>query len=219
LLVIAILFVGLTIAGAIFQPSNPALGYYTSPFVLEFLLGAIVGHLMARGVLHRVPAPAIWIGSILALACVLLIGGWQGDGFGRTLTLGIPAAALLAFAVATELRGSLPRSLLLERLGNASYSIYLAHPFVLTGFKAIAKALHIPSDDPTIGAVGVVSAVAAAAIFGLIVYRFAEQPMLNVIRGLLQGNRASRFSFWSPRKPAGNEATPSNLNPAPKRST
>jgi peptidoglycan/LPS O-acetylase OafA/YrhL len=220
LLVIAILFVGLTIGGVIFKPSNPALGYYTSPFVLEFLLGGIVGHLMARGVLRCVPLQTIWIGSILATTCVLLIGGRQGDGFGRTLTMGLPAAALLAFAVATELRGSMPRLLLLERLGNASYSIYLAHPFVLTAFKAIGKALHVPSADPIVGAVGVVGAVTAAAIFGLIVYRFVEQPMLNAIRGLQRGNCASVSSLWSPRKPVGGEASSANLDPiAPKRST
>ena len=53
LAVIAVLFATLVTVGAILQPRNAALGYYTSPFVLEFLMGAVIGYLACNGALPQ----------------------------------------------------------------------------------------------------------------------------------------------------------------------
>lgn len=182
---IAVFFIGMVLVGVVF-PTNTALGYYTSPFLLEFLMGAVVGFLAWKGALRHLPMTIVWAGSVLALGCVLVIGGRQGDGFARILIFGLPAACLLAFGIAAELQGKIPKIGALEKLGNASYSIYLAHPFVLTGTKALAKALQVSTSSPITGVVVVIFAVTAAAIFGIAVYSWIEKPMLRLMRGLLQ---------------------------------
>jgi peptidoglycan/LPS O-acetylase OafA/YrhL len=184
LVAITLFFVALVLFGIAVEPTNAALGYYTSPFVLEFLMGAIVGYLTMRGVIARIPDKQALVGACLALACVLLLGGGQGDGLLRTLIFGVPAALLVVFAVSTEQHGTLVSSSLLRRLGDASYAIYLGHPFVLTGVKIGARALGYPVQDPLAGALGIVAAVAAAVCFGLLVYAVIERPMLRSLRGL-----------------------------------
>jgi exopolysaccharide production protein ExoZ len=186
LLAIAIFFFSMVSIGAVFEPKNAALGYYTNPFVLEFLMGTFVGYLACKGWLVRIPRAGVWAGTIAALACVFFLGGYQrGDSFERTLIFGIPAAALVAFAVATEMRGRVPKIALLRHLGDASYSIYLAHPFVLTGFKVVARTFHLPVADRLVGGVGIVLAVITTACFGYLIFIAVERPLLRIMRRAL----------------------------------
>jgi peptidoglycan/LPS O-acetylase OafA/YrhL len=112
-------------------------------------------------------------------------GNLLHNDFSRVLLFGLPAASILAFAVGMEARGHLPASKILDQLGNASYSIYLAHPFVLTGCKVLARATHFPSRDPVNGALGVIASTCAAAVVGYVVYRTIEKPTLDFMRKLL----------------------------------
>jgi peptidoglycan/LPS O-acetylase OafA/YrhL len=180
LAVISVLFTTLVVGGVVFEPRNAALGYYTSPFVLEFLMGAGVGYLACNGVLRQVGAGAAILSAGAAAALALTFGGAQGDGFARTVIYGIPAAVIVAAAITCEQRGWRFKSVLLERLGDASYSIYLAHPFVLTGIRIAAKSLPFSPQQPLVGAVAVVFAVILAGFVGYLVFRCVERPLLAV---------------------------------------
>jgi peptidoglycan/LPS O-acetylase OafA/YrhL len=203
LAVVGAIFFGLVAFGAAFEPRGPALGYYTSPFLFEFLMGMIVGYMAHKNVLRHITPIVGWAGICVALACILSCGDMLGDDFSRVLLFGFPAASILAFSVGLEARGHLPASKILDQLGAASYSIYLAHPFVLTGFKVLARATHFPSGSPVVGALGVIASTCAAAVIGYVIYRTIEKPILNFMR--------RRLSKTGSR---GNEERQTALRPA-----
>jgi peptidoglycan/LPS O-acetylase OafA/YrhL len=192
LAVVGTLFFGLVASGAAFQPQGPAWGYYTSPFLFEFLMGMIVGYMAHKNALRHLPLTVGWVGICAALACILSSGDMLHNDFSRVLLFGFPAALILAFAVGIEARGHLPASRIMDQLGNASYSIYLAHPFVLTGCKVLARATHFPSGNPVIGPLGIVASMFAAAAVGYVVYRVIERPMLDFMRKLLPKQRRQK---------------------------
>ena len=187
LAVIAVLFAALVTAGAIFEPRNAALAYYTSPFVLEFLMGAAIGYLACTGALGKVRAGFAVLAAGTAAALALAFGGGQGDGFARTVIFGIPAAVIVAAAIACEQRGWRLRSSVLERLGDASYSIYLVHPFVLTAIRMGAKLLPFSPQNPLVGACVVVLAVMLSILGGYLVFRCFERPVLGAMRRVWPG--------------------------------
>ena len=87
--------------------------------ILEFVLGVIVGSVFANG---RVGWPMA-VAAACAIAALLVT-----DPANRVIVFGIPSACLVA-AAAFVSRSRMDRSwpeLALARLGDASYSIYLA---------------------------------------------------------------------------------------------
>jgi peptidoglycan/LPS O-acetylase OafA/YrhL len=187
LAVIAVLFATLVTVGAILQPRNAALGYYTSPFVLEFLMGAVIGYLACNGALRKVRPGVAVLAAGMAAALALAFGGGQGDGFARTVIFGIPAAVIVAAAIICEQRGWRLRSSVLERLGDASYSVYLAHPFVLTAIRVGAKSLPFSPQNPLVGACTVVLAVVLSILTGYLVFRCFERPVLGAMKRVWPG--------------------------------
>ena len=149
-----------------------------SAIVLEFVAGMIIARLTLAGFRLKT-VPALIVGAI---ALVSLVGT---DALpeavvdsGRVLYWGLPGAALVLAAVSLEapLQGeawSLPR-----RLGDASYSIYLSHGFVIPVFGVVVAKL-VPA---SIGAVlfAFTAAVVLSALVGLLVYDWVEQPILRL---------------------------------------
>lgn len=98
--------------------------------------------------------------------------------FGRPLTWGLPAVALVAGAVTIETRGGLKDVWPLRFLGDASYSIYLVHWPVLSllGYAMDRKALvYLP--------VGIGTSLAV----GIAVHLLLERPLLRLFHERLGG--------------------------------
>jgi exopolysaccharide production protein ExoZ len=98
----------------------------------------------------------------------------------RVLTWGIPAFAIVAGAVSLEpfVAPNLPRRLLI--LGDASYSIYLSHGFVLPAFGLLFARVVSPgvwTEGLTMILCLLVSSIVGSAVFVLI-----ESPMLRALR-------------------------------------
>ena len=206
LAIIAVLFTTFVIVGAIFEPRNSALGYYTSPFVLEFVMGAGIGYLASTGILRKVAIGPAVLTAAAAATLSVTFGGSQGDGFARTIIFGIPAAVIVAAAIVCEQRGWRLRSSLWERLGDASYSIYLAHPFVLTGIRIAAKSLPISPQQPVVGVITVVLAVILSGLIGYLVFRWFERPLLDVMGRLRPRSNLRRPT--SPERPVIGSSSP-----------
>lgn len=109
----------------------------TSPMLLEFLFGMAAFHARA---LSR---PGLLSGCLLLLAAagwLALLDHLARDP-GRVVSFGVAAFLIVLGALKLEpflLRhtGALV-SRLMRRLGDASYSIYLSHPFVLAGLSGV----------------------------------------------------------------------------------
>jgi peptidoglycan/LPS O-acetylase OafA/YrhL len=144
------ILIPLAIAGFVRQPDWPAPLSLANGLVLEFCAGLALAHIAPT--LARLPTSRAW--PMLATASILLLtipepGPW------RFLLWGAPAAAIIAAALALEHRVHIPRAVLL--LGEASYAIYLIHPFLtpilapwlaLPVCAAAGVALHVGIDKP-----------------------------------------------------------------------
>lgn len=102
--------------------------YYLNPRLLEFVAGMGIGALLVSGI--RIPAVAGWA-LILAAATLFAINRSTPGPF-VFVEWGVPSALLVLGITAFEHR-SLVRNAILQTVGNASYALYLVHPFVIWG--------------------------------------------------------------------------------------
>src|ERR1700710_1259064 len=93
--------------------------FFTDPMILEFVLGVIVGYVFVNGRIGW-PMP---VAAACAVAAVLV-----SDPASRVIMSGVPAACLVVAAARASGQGIDPsrRGRARARLGDASYSIYLA---------------------------------------------------------------------------------------------
>lgn len=166
----------LVIAGWATAPQSAMLRFWTAPIILEFALGMLIGEAHARGI--TVAAP-LAIGAAIA-GVALAAANHDGSGFARLLSWGAGSALVVAGATLGSYR-NLPSWLTpLVVLGDASYALYLTHPFAMRVITALWSKLGLV---PTIG-VGayIVVAMAAAVMLALLTYRLIEVPILAALR-------------------------------------
>jgi peptidoglycan/LPS O-acetylase OafA/YrhL len=110
---------------------------YASPLALEFIVGCAIGA-AAQARSMRWPGTAITAG----LAALATIGAYVGSrfpqeaqyGLTRFLVFGLPAALIVYGAVGRELAGGAIERRWLDFWGDASYSTYLTHVYVILIF-------------------------------------------------------------------------------------
>jgi exopolysaccharide production protein ExoZ len=152
---------------------TPALGLL-SPLVLEFVAGMAIGRLTLDGYrMGLAPAFALAVAALAALFATDLLPAAEVERY-RILLWGLPGAALLLAAVSLE--PIVPRSWWLPRLlGDASYSIYLFHGFVLPAFGVALGKLGVGA---MLGAdITFAAAIAISSAAGVFVYLWIERPM------------------------------------------
>jgi exopolysaccharide production protein ExoZ len=157
--------------GAAFRFTDPLLQTYTNPMLLEFCLGIILSEVQWR----KLPAKPFLIAAMFVVSVVLyaLLPGTEYLVPWRVLAWGVPSALLVASALACEANWRVPSLGLLLLLGEASYAIYLFHPFIL---KTVLK---LSGRNPILGAGAV---VVSASLLGVFVTRFVERPLRRFLR-------------------------------------
>lgn len=158
-------------------PSGAVALTYTSPLLIEFMIGCLLGVMYERGAL---PRPQV--------AAFLLV-----TGFGLLLTSGMLSAASLdatrffhwgvpAFLIVTGALG-LESALKTWRvpmlLGDASYSIYLVHGAALSVVKS-AVLLSGRGAQPFISGEFVFAGCIASIVAGVGVYYAVEKPLVTL---------------------------------------
>jgi peptidoglycan/LPS O-acetylase OafA/YrhL len=74
-----------------------------------------------------------------------------------------------------------------QEIGNASYSIYLTHFFIVGALTAFASHIHLP---PTLRIILTLITLPLTAIFGICFYRFFELPIISILtRRISRGAR------------------------------
>ncbi|MEQ9505710.1 MAG: acyltransferase [Hyphomonas sp.] len=130
-LLLSVMIVGGMLAAMAF--GNGVITFYANTLVLEFLAGcAIAWFLLSETAKQIMPRVPVWPVALLGIAGFALTSEGVGDGLGRHILYGVPAA-LLVFAVASHdlYRKPFAKSLL-QALGDRSYSAYLLHPIILS---------------------------------------------------------------------------------------
>jgi exopolysaccharide production protein ExoZ len=155
--------------------------WYANTIVLDFLYGILLA-LGLRWVV-RMPRELAFPLAMVGMAVLL---NWVAPNFSfwRGLLWGVPAAAVVAGALALERSWGpkMPRWLL--ELGDASYSIYLIHVFVLP-LGAIVLA-HLGEHWRGVVPVSLVVLVLISTLAGEIVYRLVERPIMRWFKGRRQ---------------------------------
>jgi exopolysaccharide production protein ExoZ len=178
--------VGLVVIGSLFGPLPQPFGFWTHPVMLEFVYGMALALLYTSGLrLAGLPRALLAAAAILALVAVASLVGAAAMSF-RQVFYGVPAAMLVAaVAFGRERRAEKSRPALLgAAVGDASYALYLIHPFVIrAGREGILR-------TGLSGAIGpglfIALSLAAAAVASLLVYRFFERPLTVEVRARLK---------------------------------
>jgi exopolysaccharide production protein ExoZ len=172
---VVVIFSSLAIIGLI-PGVTAALGphaFFTDPLILEFTLGVIVGHVF---VTRRIDG---WM--VVAAACAFTaLLAMAPDS--RAIWAGLPAACLVAGGAELS-RVRMDASWLehaLARLGDASYSIYLAQVQTVSfAAKLITDA--VPAISPLL-LIAAISAIVVA--LGLLLNIAVERPLLRLCRSI-----------------------------------
>lgn len=154
--------------------------FWCNPIVYEFLMGMLLARLYASG--YRMsPAMAV---AVLVAGCVLMWWGSTNSGsspfwMGRSLFMGVPA--LLVCAAATLARepervGAAGRLLALG--GDASYALYLSHPFVLAIVAAVWRFTHVTSPWAFM-----ITACVASVVVAVAFHLLFERPTVRFLNG------------------------------------
>lgn len=173
--------------GAIYQGGNTAISFWTSPIIVEFIFGCLVFLLYKHypSVIKR--ARLLWLP-----AAVIFLGQLFIDvPLDRVFKGGLPAALLLTSLLSWDPVKSKLNRFLLE-LGNASYSMYLIHFYVIQFFtKIVAKHL---SGVVLKVVVAYGLSIAVTIIASICLFRLFEEPVNKALKGLLLGGRPQSSS-------------------------
>ena len=178
---LSIAFGALAVLGLILQPEAAIPQFYTSYMPLAFCAGAWLGLATLRGHVRRLSKGAIYALMLLGMGAMV-----QGLAWGvEVVEDGIAFIGLLFFASAlvlllVRLEPRLPRIALLERIGDASYSIYLVHIYEVAILSGLAFKWLDPSDlfaDYLVAAVSVAGGTTA----GWMLYVWVELPLLRFV--------------------------------------
>ena len=190
---VALTFCALLTAAAWAQwarPTDPVLLFYTTPMVLEFGFGMLLG--LAWPYLPRRRAAALAMGAAAVAAFALILAGpalWPGTE--RMLMFGLPAVVIVAAALTLERSGLALRWAWTRQLGNASYAIYLSHVFVTQAVILAAARLHLHG---ALAAAGLgLGALAGVAAVGLGLHYVVERPLDGVLGALKRRAMPLRF--------------------------
>jgi exopolysaccharide production protein ExoZ len=147
--------------------------FFADSMILEFVLGVIVGWVFVNG---RIGWP-IPVAAACAVAAVLV-----SDPANRVIVSGVPAACLVAAAAWLSRKRIDPSWLerALARLGDASYSIYLAQVETVS-LASLSIAGLIPAIPPLLLLI-VTSCIVVA--LGLALNILVERPLLKLCRRL-----------------------------------
>jgi len=187
-----VFLIGLVLTGLIFHPTDLRLHMFTNSILLEFVLGLIIGWAYIDKIQIQKSLTKLLVIVVFTWYLILIIAGfgfiseeqYTRDGslsLKRVLIWGIPSSLLVFSAVFSENRASLKKishNKLIQLVGDASYSIYLAHTLFLDGIFYLFKAsLAVLQPDICILLVFILATLA-----GILVHKCIEKPLLSSLK-------------------------------------
>lgn len=155
---------------------------YTSPSLIGFCLGTILGQAYRLGWVTRLSEYLRWplVATPLCLLLAFYVIDWDSAdsiALWKHLLMSFCALSIALLALHCETKNQVADLKLLKYLGDASYSIYLFHLFAVAGIWAIAKRI-FDVQQPLIYPMGAALAILAGLVFGLVCHHFIERPLL-----------------------------------------
>ncbi|MDB5847637.1 MAG: acyltransferase 3, partial [Rhodoferax sp.] len=182
----------LSFVGYVSEFTSPALKFWTSSIILEFVMGIGVYWVTSRR--EYIPSRFLVIFAIIAGIFGLYFE--ELHGLPRALIHG-PFAAMIVWS-AIYIGRWMPHQPWLHKIGDASYSIYLVHQFTFVISWKICTRLNL-SDAV---AFNIISALAiqtiTATAIGLVVHQLIEKPLLAKLQHWWANAGRHRFARIKP---------------------
>jgi exopolysaccharide production protein ExoZ len=197
ILVLAVMFACLP-----FASQNVLAQFYSRDIVIEFLLG-IVSYYVCRSIADRTAeglrAPALIVCLAAAIQLIVIQGILPAPNshllFGRVLILGIPSFFLVTSASLLSQGKWDTKFTQLVLIGDASYILYLIHPYIEYSIdRILAVRQHWLKGDT---AVGCLIQVAVSVLAAIAIHMYAERPTVRFLNRNFGGRRKS-IEFSTP---------------------
>lgn len=163
---------GLVLLGSLWPSDNVLWRFYTNPLILEFAMGIALYMLYAR---FPEALRGQWL-PLLIVAVILYAAMSQLPAVPWVLVNGLPAVALVAALLSVKDNGSRWMALLVL-LGDASYSLYLSHPYVIRLLTKLAPVQGSLAGQVLLGCATVVLCIAVSVML----YKLIEVPTQRLL--------------------------------------
>ena len=191
ILILIVAMLCLVLSGTLLHTEqDKALAVATSPLLIEFILGMLIAKLFVSTFI--IPYCVALIGGIAGFAILFIISSachYDSAFFERFLMWGLPTAAVV-LAVTQMERSRAFAVPWLTAIGDASYSLYLTHMFVLPCVGKLWTKYGVSSGIVFFGV-----ALTACLLAALASYRWIEVPLIRLATMPLK-----RQSKWSLKK-------------------
>jgi exopolysaccharide production protein ExoZ len=196
--ILVLMLVGLIAAGYIFVPKEPLLTLCTSPMLLEFAFGALIGHFYAMGRLaqlgRNVGWPMILAGTAFSAISATFILPRPFVDFDtsplRVATYGVSAVLVVIGALTLESSGTRGKRgallLFFGLIGDASYALYLTHLFSLGALRIAWLKLGLGTEGLPWAMAFITTGLLVSVIAGMLAYLLLERP----------ATRAAQRKLW-----------------------
>src|SRR5258708_8982449 len=163
-------------------PLPATLAFWSNPVILEFVLGMLIAAAFRAG--YRFSS---------SLSCALIVAGIvaylptiqaHATELSRVVTWGGPASCILAGLVFIKNPNNGRISDVISLLGNASYALYLVHPFIFVLPRRFFPDIVASVSSPLLFGMLLLSCSVAAAIF---VHLVIEKPTTRMLRKAISG--------------------------------
>jgi len=174
--IVIVTMTALVIVGATLPMEGLFARFYTNEIILNFVWGCLLYAAWARWP-RAFGAHLWWLGLIGVIAIILQ--PYVAPALPRSIGAGLPATLIVAAALGFVFPAGAARDVSVK-LGDASYSIYLVHPFVV---ELAAKALiKIAGASPLTAGIHLVVSILATCLVSIAIFNFFERPISAWLR-------------------------------------
>jgi len=146
------------------------------PLTLEFVMGCGIAILIGKG-FQRFGYFSLFIG----LCLFFVKPSYHLVGYERVLSWGLPSALVLYAVVVLEANAGIVAPRIMRLLGDASYSIYLAHMLVANTCFKLWKPFMMPGYTDKF--IVITLTTCACALAGIASYHYLEKPIIRYCSG------------------------------------
>lgn len=175
-LVLTVFFTSLLILKGLYNISYAPFSFFINLIILEFCAGMILAKAFISGVRFTASLSIIGLGlSFLFLTFSM----HTTASIPRVVSLGIPSFFIVAALVLTDKKSKCvrqPRLQLLKHIGDASYTLYLSHPFTLSACFVVFK--FIGASGVYGGVLYIVITFLLFPVSAIILYKTIEKPLV-----------------------------------------
>jgi len=165
-------------------PLEGAARFYTDPIMLEFCFGMILGWAYTSGQKASVP----WATALVLIGIVLCFVIPVETR--RTVHYGIGAAMIVAGGLSLE--RFVPKLRIPLLLGDASYSIYLAHLYPIVALRIVWERIGMPTEGLSAALLFSLLGIPLGLAVGVAAHLLVERPMLAFFHNRMKARQASR---------------------------